>query len=258
VDPGPIAPTGGATGDTAPDTGTAPPDPCDACDAEQVCDGVACVDPAVLVYVNFEAEGDFSYDPDTPDASVDQQASDPSLVGALVGYGDPARSAVVFDLVRQDLTDLAPTAAVDGPNGIHLVTERPEVRTDYHMVVLTPSAPIDGQIGLGSPLNCANESKQGIYFNFLVGADDRSDQFHANLIGQAIGRLVGLSVVSDDTDLLSTNFGFDTDLQVRDVCLPLAGTDPCPDFNAAFCPPGEQNTAAALRFHARQEPGSGR
>lgn len=245
-----------ATGTPAPlptaDTGDATVDPCDACLPEQVCDGGTCVDPALLVYLNVTAEGLFSYDPSAPDASTNEQASDPSLVGILAGYGAGPRLDTLVDLVRDDFGGFAPRAALPQPNGIHLVVERPRTRGDYHMVVLTPNAPVAGQIGLGSPANCGNVSKEGIFFAFFSANDTQPTQFQANIVSAAIGNLVGLGSVNDGSDTMSASFAFDVDLEPRDVCLTLQGLDFCPEFNADFCPEGQQNTAAALRFHARQ------
>ena len=244
--PRPVVPTGATGMAPTADTGL----PCDACTSSQVCDQDVCVDPAVLVYLNFDAEGTFSYTPDAVDASNNEQASDESLVGKLSGYGSgPARS-VVTSIVLDDFASFAPTADRPSPNGIHLVLQRPVDRTDYHMVVVTRNAPIPGQIGLGSPTNCGNAEKNEIFFAFVAEDDGRPNAFQGNLISAAIGNLVGLARVDDATDLMASSFALDADLSVRDTCLDLVGTDLCSEFNAMFCPDGQQNTAAVLRSHA--------
>jgi len=236
-----------------PTSDTAPPDPCDACLPEQVCDAEACVDPAVLVYMNFDAEGIFSFDENDADAALNEQASDASLVGILAGYGPGPRRAELLEVVTADFADYAPTASIAGANGIHVVTERPTARTDYHMVVLTPNPPITGQIGLGSPTNCGNAEKNEIFFAFFSANDGYSSQFQGNVVSGGIGNLLGLASVLDGADLMAANFSFDFDLAAKDECLALSGKqDFCADFNADFCPEGQQNTHAVLRSHAGQ------
>ncbi len=244
------------TGDTGPlptgDTASFEVDPCDACTPEQVCDQEICVDPAVLVFVNLDVDGRFSYDAVEVDADRNLQASDPSLVGLLVGYGSGPRRDSLLEAVRADFAPFAPSSDGPSPNGIHLVTARPELRDDYHMVVVTRNPPVPGQIGLGSPPNCGNAEDDEIFFAFLSENDRQSTQFQANVVSGAVGRLLGLGPVRDPSDLMAANFPLDLDLTALDTCLDVAGTDFCGAFNADFCPDGQQNTAAVLRFHAGQ------
>ncbi|MEO0601517.1 MAG: hypothetical protein AAF211_08780 [Myxococcota bacterium] len=255
ADPEATAETGEAPEESgvAPTADTGPPaDPCDACLVEQVCDRNTCIDPAVLVFLDLDATGTFTYDPDRVDAAADVQASDPSLVGMLPGYGSGPRRDDLLARVQEDFTRFVPTATWPSPNGIRLVTERPLNRDDYHRVVTTPSAPIPGQVGLGSPTNCGNQEDDEIFFAFVSDADGRSTQFQANIVAQAIGSLLGLGRVAGSVDIMAGNFPFDQDLMVASGCQNVLGTDLCGDFNLGFCPDGGQDTDAVLRFHARQ------
>ena len=234
-------------GDGDPGDGDPMPDPCGACSEYQVCDQDMCITPKMVVYLNFDAEGDFVYDVNSPThAPSNSQNIHAALSGMLPGYGQGPKRAEITDRIMDDYAPFAPTADRPSPNGMLIVTERPDV-DDYSMIVFTPTAPYP-TLGIGS-LDCENMNLNNIYFAFITADDQYSAQVQGNIGSSGLGISMGLQRVTEPGEVMYQFATDEYDGTFTDGCYALAGTNPCQGFHENWCQLDHQNSYKELRYH---------
>ena len=249
--------SGDGDGDGSSGDGDGDGDPCSQCNELQYCDVNECVDPAVVVYLNFDAEGTFNYTVGASDgAATNTHGAHADLSGTLNGYGTGFKRTETINRIREDFMSFLPDASIAGANGLLLVEERP-VSGEYEMVVATPDIPTEwvgtGMLGIGDSVDCGNAAHNNIYFAFMSVDDQYSAQIHGNVFSSAVGRVLGLERVSTAGSVMYWQAVDDTDAVFNDACEPVQITPAwCGSFHENFCQIDHQNSVSELRAHVNQ------
>jgi hypothetical protein len=137
-------------------TGDGDGDPCDACDPLQLCHDQACVPAAQIIYLNFDAEGDFSYSADQPaDARINRHDISTGFVGALPSFnGDAFERQQILDRVRADFAELR----------VIVTDERPP-DGQYSMIVFTEHPSGSPNVVAMPRTDCGDQNANDVAFN---------------------------------------------------------------------------------------------
>jgi hypothetical protein len=217
-------PTGDGDGDGDEPTGDGDGGPCDSCGPLQLCHDQACVPAAQIIYLNFDAEGDFTYDGNQPaDARSNRQSVSADLIGgALPGFnGDSFERQQIVNRVRTDYAELR----------VIITDERPPEGA-YSMIVFTEHPNGHPNVVAIPSTDCGDQNPNDVAFVFFNLASLNHQQ-RANFVSASAARFAGLeSLVPDDSSKFDIMYPFinDLDPSFTDECLPLPDTFSC-DFN---------------------------
>lgn len=219
------------------------------CNGWEICEAGTCNTPAHVVYLNFEAEGNYFYVPDLPpNAPGNRHNYQPIGSGVLLqDYGTGPKRDQVVEAVRELLH----------PYRVAITTERPPATgISYGMVVMTerpfPELPGPGpdeanSIGRGS-VDCEDLVSNDVSFFFLGEDDPYSADLHARFLTGAILRDTGLASVTDTGHVLHPYLLAGGGVgAIKDECSEVEpGYEECPGMGTG-CATG-QNAHAWLEF----------
>jgi len=234
-EPGTTTGDGSEGSDAVGDSGseTAPGSESGGCDCGEyeVCFVYFCRE-AQVVYLNFDAEGDFSYDTAVrEDATENVHGIDPALVGALPGYGSGTQRADVLAAVQNAFNQY----------GVVVTDVRP-TEIDYAMIVFTENPGTDPQALGAGQVDCNNAVGNSIYFVYLTEEDPFTADYHANLVTRSIAMGIGLELVTDENDVMSSEVS-STESWFSNECTAIDGTAQCSAQHAQFCDTGDEQLA---------------
>lgn len=182
-----------------------------------------------ILYVNFDGvtleEGD-------DDARTNTTSIGP-LAGDLQPFGGGAQPAEIVDELE----------VLWGDFDVAITDARPN-DGDYTMVVVTPTNPLPGSLGI-SPVDCGNANPNNIAFVFTSAAAGQASALIARMISREVAHTFGLDDVASAADIMNEGL-IEIDATFTDVCAPLGSGVACPSQHADACPGGGQNSAAEL------------
>ena len=220
------------------------------CEGWEICEASSCNEPAHVVYLNFEAEGNYFYVPDLqPSAPGNQHNYQPIGSGILSeDYGSGPKRAQVVEAVRGHLA----------PYRVAITEERPPDGVDFGMIVMTerpfepqpgPGPDVSNSIGRGS-IDCEDLNPRDVSFFFLNEGDSHSAEQHARFLTGAILRDTGLASVADTEHVLHPYLLAGGGVAViKDECSELSsGGQTCKGMGTGCDSSTTENTHAWLEF----------
>ncbi|MBV1861827.1 MAG: hypothetical protein KUG77_25630 [Nannocystaceae bacterium] len=220
------------------------------CEGWEICESSSCDEPAHVVYLNFEAEGNYFYVPDLQsDATMNRHNYQPIGSGILLeDYGTGPKRLQVVDAVRAHLA----------PYRVAVTDQRPPSGVDFGMIIMTerpfekqpgPGPDEGSSIGRGG-IDCEDLNPRDISFFFLSEADAHSAELHARFLTGAILRDTGLASVADTGHVLHPYLLAGGGVgEIKDECSDIvSGYRACEDMGTGCTMEGTENAHAWLEF----------
>ncbi len=194
------------------------------------------------MYLNFDAEGTFTYDDTQPsDATSNRHDRNSQITGTLTGFnGDQFDKAAILAGVRTDFAAYR----------VKVVDSRPPPGTDYSMVVFTEDPNANPNAVANGATDCGDMNDKDVAFVFF-NLTPISNIGRVNFVSTQLARFAGLDGLNGvDDNKVDVMYPYlnSSDAAFVDECLELGSSVACSFNHTIHCTGG-----GVQNFHVELE-----